>query len=59
MGHYDSCREAYDDELRRDRLRVGRKDITTRLQKIANALRTLDLQGAGVIEEAIEHLKGK
>lgn len=58
MGHYEGGYEAHYAEQRELRLEVGRKDIKKRLQKIADAMRELGMTGAGVIEEAIEHIKG-
>ena len=57
MGHYDSQREEHDAEQKRAYLKRNRPTIELRLQLLAGALRTLGLNGAGIIEEAIEHLR--
>lgn len=58
MGHYDDAYEARYAEARRVELEHGRRTIEGRLKKIANAMRTLGMQGESVVEEAIEHIKG-
>lgn len=58
MGHYDSCYEDRYEEARKEELKFGRRTIEGRLKKIAGAMRVLGIQGASVIEEAIEHIRG-
>jgi hypothetical protein len=58
MGHYDDQREARYAEARKAELAYGRKSIEARLKKVADAMRTLGVQGASVVEEAIEHIRG-
>jgi hypothetical protein len=58
MGHYDDAYENHYAEARRVELEHGRHTIEGRLNKIAGAMRTLGMQGASVVEEAIEHIKG-
>lgn len=57
MGHYDSCYEDRYEEARREELAHGRRTIKARLTKLANAMRALGMQGASVLEEAIEHIE--
>lgn len=59
MGHYDSQREARDDEENKRRLSNGRKTIVARLEKVYHAMDLLGLKGRDVVYEAIEHLRNK
>lgn len=60
MGsHYDKQREARDDKEREENLALSRPTIVPRLRELTRAMRTVGLIGAGLIEEAIEHLESK
>lgn len=59
MGHYDDAYDDYFAEARRKELEWGRRTIEGRLKKIADAMRTLGIGGASVVEEAIEHIRHK
>jgi hypothetical protein len=57
MGHYDQAYEDRYAEQRAAEEQFIRARLPGRLKKIAEALRTLGLQGANDIDNAIRYLK--